>query len=190
MRWEELFAELEGHWDALSASERAGEIAERTRAELARVQLMDRLRASLGREVLLTLANGQRVSGELRRVGADFVLIGGGRVELLAVVSSVVAVSGLADQSRTAEQAGPVATRLGIGSALRRIARDRLPVSVALVAGGEVHGTPRRVGADFVEIAEHPAGAMSRADEIVRVSALPFRAIAVVRREVEPDPAV
>jgi hypothetical protein len=48
--------------------------------------------------------------------------------------------------------------RLGLGSALRGVAEERDPVLVHLLDGGTVRGTPRRVGADFVELADPDDG--------------------------------
>jgi hypothetical protein len=54
-------------------------------------------------------------------------------------------------------------------------------VVVGLVDGGAVTGTVDRVGADFVEVAEHGPGEPRRQREVSGVRAVAFAAIAVVR---------
>jgi hypothetical protein len=74
-----------------------------------------------------------------------------------------------------------VFARLGLGSALRAIARDRVQVVIGLLDGSAVTGTVDRVGSDFVEVAEHGPGEPRRRSEVSGVRAVPFAAVAVVR---------
>ena len=74
MRWDDLFADLEAQADALDRAERSGEVAERTRFELASIGMLDRLRPARGGAVRLQLAGGGFVAGTLERVGVDWVL--------------------------------------------------------------------------------------------------------------------
>src|SRR5215210_1702963 len=59
MRWERLFAELEAEAAELSERRRDAEIADRTRAELARTHWLDRVRASTGTTVRLRLLGAE-----------------------------------------------------------------------------------------------------------------------------------
>jgi hypothetical protein len=186
VRWEELFADLEREWDSLAGAERRAEIAERTRAEFARLRLLDRLRGSEGRRVGLVTRRGQQVDGVLTRVGADFVLLTTDRRELLVPVAAIAAATGLAAASVAEQEAGAVRARLGLGSVLRRIAADR---SVVTVVGPEDTvrvGTVQRVGADFLELAEHPAEETPHPRNTRGVVLVPFAAIVLVRRESPP----
>jgi len=78
-------------------------------------------------------------------------------------------------------EGGQVFARLGLGSALRGIARDRLPVQVVLTDGSVLAGTLDRVGSDFVELTEH--GEVRRRGEVTGVRTVPFVAIALLRSE-------
>ena len=63
MRWEGLFADLEGQLAAEQRRERDDEVAERTRRERALVTLASRLAAAVGDHVGLGLVGGHRVEG-------------------------------------------------------------------------------------------------------------------------------
>jgi hypothetical protein len=52
---------------------------------------------------------------------------------------------------------------------------------VVLDDGGALTGTLDRVGADHVELAEHPAGMPRRSEAVQGVTAVAIAAIAVVR---------
>ena len=63
MRWDRLFADLEGQLAAGERRELDDEVAERTRRERALVPLAERLASAFGSEVVLGLVGGVRVSG-------------------------------------------------------------------------------------------------------------------------------
>ncbi|MGB7817393.1 MAG: hypothetical protein WBL35_01485, partial [Ornithinibacter sp.] len=73
MRWEGLFADLEGQLAAEERRELDSEVAERTRRERALVELGARL-AATDAELVVTLAGGSRVAGSVADLGADWVL--------------------------------------------------------------------------------------------------------------------
>jgi hypothetical protein len=75
-----------------------------------------------------------------------------------------------------------VARGFGLGAALRAVSRDRAVVDVVEVDGSGVTGTIDGVGQDYVEVAEHSAELPRRAQNVVGVRAIPFAAIALVRR--------
>lgn len=179
MRWEELFRDLDGEWEATSSAGQLVEVADRTRTELARIALLDRLRASLGRPVRLHTVAGE-VAGELRRVARDCVLVQG-RVEVLVPVTAVLGAEGLAAGSVPGELVGEVDRRLGMASLLRAVARDRAAVTVRRAGASSVHGTPQRVGADFLDLAVHPEGEPPRRGTVTGQLVVPFAAVAAVR---------
>jgi hypothetical protein len=183
MRWDALFADLSAQAEALERADRDVEIADRTRIEIAAVPLRDRLAAAAGQPVRLRCAAGVAVTGRLAQVGPDWALVdeGGGR-EALVRLAAVLAVGGVSRRAVDAAPAGSVASRLGVRHVLRGIARDRSAVLVALADGTSVTGTIDRVGADFLELAVHPAGESRRRGDVVDVSVVAVGAVSTVRR--------
>lgn len=179
MRWEGLFADLEGQLAAGERRELDDEVAERTRRERALVPLPARLAAALGAQVTLTVGGGHRLSGELLDLGEEWVLIRPALSghETLVPVAAVVAVSGLALRSEPPR----LARRFGLGYALRALSRDRATVAVRLDGGGQlVVGTIDAVGADHVDVAEHPEGLPRRRSNVTALTTVPFAAIVSV----------
>ncbi|MPZ96385.1 MAG: hypothetical protein GEU96_16085 [Propionibacteriales bacterium] len=181
MRWDDLFGDLEREWEAAAAAEQQAETAELTRAELAQVALVDRLRGSVGCALRIHTVGGH-AAGELARVAGDCVLLQQATTELLVPLAAVTAVEGLADATVPPGLVGAVESRLGFASLLRAVARDRSEVTVQRTSGHAVHGTPTRVGSDFVELALHEPGEVPRPGAVTGVLAVPFAAVSVVRR--------
>lgn len=184
-RWESLFADLETQAAALDVAERAVEVDERTRMEVGRVRLLDRLRPAVGAVLRLRCIGDERVIGPLARVGPDWLLIldeAGG--EAVIVTAAVLSISGLGRLSAVPESETVVESRLGLRHALRGIARDRSPVRISVLDGTTIDGTIDRLGADFVEIAQHPTGELRRRDQVRDVALVPLAALAVVRRRI------
>lgn len=182
MRWDGLFADLEAQAAALDRAERAGEVEERTRTEIGAQRLRDRLRAAVDSDLGLICTGGLSVSGVLRRVGSDWLLVdeGGGR-ECLVPLAAVQSVRGVGRQVVT-EIEGVVESRLGLRHALRGIARDRSAVRLHLADGSTLAATLDRVGADFVEAALHPAGEARRPADVREVRLVVLEALVAVRR--------
>jgi hypothetical protein len=150
VRWDRLFTDLEAEASELSERERDAEIADRTRAELARTRWADRVRASTGSTVRLRLLGADLVEGAVLQVAADWLLLRAGAHDVLVPLHSVVGVEGV---TTTSEPLTAVAAATPTwASAWRVLARDRAPVRVVRVGGSTVHGVPTRVGADFVEL--------------------------------------
>jgi hypothetical protein len=179
MRWEGLFADLEGQWEAEQRRELDAEVAERTRRELAAVALLDRLLAHRGSRVELRLLTGRTLTAEVLDVGADWVLGRPGparHTELLVPAAALVGLGGLsvrAGHDRTAR-------RFGVGYALRGLARDRAPVVLTDVSGLVLTGTVDRVGADHLDLAEHPRDEPRRAANVTARRTVPFAAVVCV----------
>lgn len=183
MRWQNLFADLEGELDALEAAERWGEVAERTRAELAVLAWADRL-ADAGREVALELLGGGTVHGEVAVVGAGWAVLAATRRSVpgpvaLVRLDAVLSAQGLGHRSRVPARS-EVARRLSFAAALRRVARDRSAVALGLVDGRRLVGTLDAVGADHLDLAEHPADEPRRPARVSRVLTVPLAAVASV----------
>jgi hypothetical protein len=178
MRWEGLFADLEGQLAAEQRRERDDEVAERTRRERALVTLTGRLAAAVGAPVRLGLVGGRQVDGHLHDLGEDWLLTRttDGR-ELLVATAAVVTVRVLGPQSASAR----TARRFGLGYALRALSRDRATVAVSLVGGGApLLGTIDAVGADHLDLAEHDEAVPRRRENVRAVATVPFAALVAV----------
>jgi hypothetical protein len=182
VRWQQLFDDLEAQLEAQEAAEFQAEVSDRTRYEIGRLRLVDRLRPAVGREIEVRCLGAGSVRGRLARVGADWVLLEeeAGRQGLLSC-AAVMAVAGLGAVSTTPGSEGVVQSRLDLRHAVRGVARDRSQVQAVLLDGSTVAGTVDRVGADFVELAEHPEGEPRRAVAVRRVRTVPVSALALVR---------
>ena len=179
-RWERLFADLEAQYDAAADAEFGGEVADRSRREMALVKLADRARSTTG-DVQLGLAGADVLHGRVVACAPDWVLIATEAAEVLVPLAAVTWVRGL---SATAETpASAVAARLTLGHALRGLARDRAETTVLLRSGERLTGTVDRVGADFIDVAEHALGEPRRAGAVRAVRTVPFAALAALRRQ-------
>ena len=154
MTWEaELFAlldDLEQQADALYAVEREAELADRSRAAYREVTLASRLMASVGGEVRLEVAGVGMVGGVLDRVADGWCVLSGIAQDWVVCLPAVLAVYDGAERSLP-ERAWPPVARLGLGSALRRLADAGERCVLHLRSGTAYDAALRRVGADFVE---------------------------------------
>ena len=182
MRWEDLFADLSGQADEAERLTLEAEVVDRTRRELARVRLYDRLGAAVGARLRLVLLGGAVVDGVLLDVGPDWCLVAeaAGR-RALVPLGAVALVAGLGRRSTPPGTEGAVASRRTLAHALRALARDRAEVIAVLLDGSSRVGTPDRVGSDYVELAEHLPGEARRPGAVTGVLAVPFAAIALLR---------
>jgi hypothetical protein len=160
MRWEEqlfeLFDDLESQASALYDVERGAELVDRSRAEYHHVALASRLVASVGSVVALEVTGVGRVEGELRRTGDGWCLLSGHQQDWILRTARIQVVHGASDRS-VPEVAWSPLQRLGLGSALRRLAESQARCLVHLVDGAQHEAVVRRVGQDFAEV-ESPAG--------------------------------
>lgn len=186
MRWERLFEDLEAQAEAAERAELDAEVAERSRFEVGRLRLADRLRPAVGRQLRLTCRGAGALTGELVRLGTGWLLLTeSAHRDVLVAVDAVTSISGLPARSAPApNESGAkarIAARLDLRAALRGLGRDRAGVQAMLVDGERVSGTIDRVGADFVELAEHPQGEVRRPAAVLGVRTIPLPAIACVR---------
>jgi hypothetical protein len=199
MRWDRLFADLEARFDELADAEAAAEQADRERVAIGAVRATQRLAGSIDQEIRVRLAGGSAVSGVLRTVGPDWLLLteAQGR-DCMVALTAVTAVEGLT--ASTGPEMSGLALRLDLRRALRGLARDRSPVAVAMtgwtggsagsgvgagsygpVGSGELTGTIDRVGADFIEVAVHAAWEPRRAGTVRSVALVPLAGVVLVR---------
>lgn len=173
MRWELLFDDLHSQLEAAERDLVEAGIGDLVEAEAATIPLVDRLRAAIGRPVRLTVAGAGQVAGVVRDAGAGWLLVVEGDREALVPTAAIRTVAPL---GHGAPPAGPVRSRLGLGHALRALARAREPLRVDLCDGHGLRGTLVRVGADHVDLRTDAAGAD------LPVLTVPFGALAAVRR--------
>lgn len=183
MRWDALFSDLEAQ---LAASERMNldaEIADRMRAELAGVELSDRLRGSLGLLVGVQVSSGSVFEGRLTHAGSEALVLQDLRHQILVPYAAAVRYVGLSP--RSVGEPSLVRQRLGLASALRGLARDRTQLSVlaARGAGAETsfHGVIDRVGRDHLDLAATEVGADRRPSNVRQMVTLPIAALAAVK---------
>jgi hypothetical protein len=179
----DVLVDLEQQADGLALERRDAEVAELARAEYAQVDLIARLHASVGDQVVIGLPGVRqdgrepRLEGRLRRVGAGWCLLDDGRSEWLLRVAALVVLEGLAVRGAALE-GRPLTARLGLGSALRRVAETRAEAVVHLCDGRLLVGTLARVGADFLDL--RSVGEQG-APAVARSTTVPFSALAAVR---------
>jgi hypothetical protein len=181
-RWEALFADLDAEFEAAEAAELDAEVRDRARREVARLHLADRLAPAVGHPVVVTVRGAGAVRGRLADAAPEWLLVSEPpALDCLVPAAAVLAVSGLGAASVEPGTGSRVAARLTLGYALRGLARRRTPVALTLVDGSALDGTFDRVGGDFVELAEHPAGEARRPGAVRAVRTVPFHAIGAVR---------
>jgi hypothetical protein len=197
VRWEALFNDLEMQWEAAEAAELAAEVADRTRREVARLRLVDRLRPCIGEALRFGTAGasptreGGALAGRLLALGADWLLIEEqGAREALVPARAILWVDGLSSASARPGHEGRLAARLDLRYALRGLCRDRAVLAVTLVDGALLRGLAHRVGADFLELTDAPTDAEAHWDGPSgpsggrggrRVRTIALDAVAVVR---------
>jgi len=153
--WDEqlfvLFDDLEGQAAALYELERDAELIDRSRAAYHYVTLDSRLVASAGGQVSLDVQGAGRVEGELQRIGTGWCLVSGHAQDWIVRTACIQVVHGASDRS-VPEVAWSPLHKLGVASALRRLAESQVRCVVHVVDGGQHEAVVCRVGADFVEI--------------------------------------
>jgi hypothetical protein len=179
MRWERLFDDLEAQLEGGARDEFDAEVADRTRREVARVRLFDRIRSAGDRPLRLTVIGAGNLGGTVRRVGQGWLLIEIDQGDAVVTEPAILAVEGLAVAAT--EPGSAVEARTTIGHILRALARDRSPVRIVLRDGSPVAGTIDRVGADFIDLAEHAADEPRRPAAVSAHRTLAFAAISTVR---------
>jgi hypothetical protein len=180
VRWDDLFADLDGQLLAGQGAALQAELTERTRAEHARRMLVERLTAHVGRDVTVGVAGVGPVAGRLvDAVGAWLVVAEGAGRCVLVPARAWRWVDGL---SRSVEApASAVTRRSSLGSALRALAARRAAVTLHLPDGTALTGTIDRVAADHLDLALHTPGEPRRRGSVTGVRVVPQACIVAVR---------
>lgn len=182
MRWQELFADLEGQVRAQERLDLDSEVADRTRAEVASLTLESRLRGQLSKPLTCTVVGVGDVCGVLQRVGSGWLLLASPE-ETVIPLSAVSAAWNLLPTAIGREGMDLVSRRVSLTAVIRALARDRSPVVLRLCDGQSVTGTPERVGADFVDISVHDLDVAPRQGQVRSQATISFDAVALVQRK-------
>lgn len=154
--WDEslfaVFDDLEQQADALFDAEREGELADLARAEYAEVTLASRLMAAVDEHVCLEVRAVGRLDGRLTRVASEWVVLLVGSASWVVPLDAVAAVRLPTDRAVPEVAWSAVARRLGLRSALRRLADAAEPCVVHTREGTQPRGRIFRVGQDFFEL--------------------------------------
>lgn len=154
VRWEALFADLEGQFAAAAQAGREDEIIDLTEAEMATSTLADRLRARVGGLLNVRLVGGTLARGEVLDATPQWLLLAEQGRRVLVPLHAVVAAWPLGE---VAPEASVTERRLRLTHVLRAIAREGAAVLVR-TADGDHRGWLTRVGADHVDLRVDDAG--------------------------------
>jgi hypothetical protein len=156
-----LFEDLEQQAAGMHLAARDAELADRARGEYAAVTFADRVHASVGLRVVLSLRGGDLVEGALTQAGVDWCTLLGGGGPWLVRLDAVSGASGMSARA-VPEAARSALARLGFGAALHRLAEESAEEVLLHLGGGPaLRVRVLRIGADFVEVqrTEGPAAA-------------------------------
>ena len=108
MDWEAMIADLESSFDAERRADLVAQSAELAEAEHASIELVDRLRGSVGRLIHLRTRGGVPVDGVVCRVEPSYVLVDeGDGLPAVVPVSAVATVVSLAGRRPGMVAVGP-----------------------------------------------------------------------------------
>lgn len=187
VRWDELFADLEGQLEhGLGAEEREAELEEE-RLRVGRASLRDRIAALAATPDALRvrLVDGSVVELVPRTVGRDWVsgdLVGtlAQAVLPLHAVAALLPTPAQVQQSLEPVSLGAVTDRIGLAFVLRDLARRRRTLQLT-TPSGVLAGTVDRVGKDHLDLAVHPADGWRRAAAVARIEVLALAQVLLVR---------
>lgn len=187
MRWDELFADLEGQLeDGLGGEERELRVEEE-RLRVGRATMRDRVSsiAALHEPLRMRLAGGAVHALTPRTVGRDWVsgdLAGTAAqaVVPLAAVAALLPTSQQLERSLEPAGGGGVTDRLGLAFVLRDLARRRRVVQLH-TRSGTTTGTLDRVGRDHLDVAVHPVDQWRRASDVHHVEVLALAELLLLR---------
>lgn len=163
MRWDRLFADLEGQVADLELEQRDALVTELRDGEWAETSWRD----LVGGHVVLEVTGLGRVEGEAQLVNEHVVHLVSGRAEHVVAGAAVLEVIA---SERRASAPTPVTSRLGWGHVLRAARDDGDRTLLTRTDGVSVDGTVDVVGRDFVTM-RSGAG---------RTRTVPFAAIAAL----------
>src|SRR6185312_15019652 len=111
MRWDALFEDLEAQLHAADRLELEAEVNERARMELAAVDLANRLRGQMGKQLRVSVGENLKFDGALAHVGSTWLVLNEGVRSVLVPVAAVQLIEGM---GRHAAADASAARRLGL----------------------------------------------------------------------------
>lgn len=188
MRWDDLFADLEGQLEQELGAEDLDLAAEEERLRLGRLGLRDRVAGLVGATPAVELRDGSVIRLRIETIGRDWV---SGTVVAARATSCVLPLDAVAAivpdrEALAASLAAPtehpdaLSRRLSLSFVLRDLCRRRSAVDV-LTATRSLHGTIDRVGRDHLDLAEHEAGEPRRAAAVRATRIVPFTQLLALR---------
>lgn len=195
VRWDSLFDDLAGQFDARLEAERAQDAVDDERLRVARLTLRDRLLAlaqglEAGDRIGLELVTGERIEIVPVEFGADW-LAADFAAPVRRYRACVVPVSGITSlllsrrlisvslADRAAHPAS-LSERIGLPMALRDLARRRGHCEITTTRGS-FRGTIDRVGRDHLDLAEHDGDIPRRESTLLGTRILRLEDITLVR---------
>ncbi|AWB93007.1 hypothetical protein [Aeromicrobium chenweiae] len=163
MRWDRLFADLEGQAAELELEERDALVGDLSDGDWAETSWRD----LLGGRVAVEVRGAGRLEGEVTLVNDSVIRLRGDAIDH---VVATAAVTGVHEAQRRADEPTLVGARLGWGQVLRALRDAGEEVLVRLVDGTRRDGVVDVVGRDFVRL---------RTDS-GREQVVPWTALAVV----------
>jgi hypothetical protein len=187
VRWDELFADLEGQLEhGLGAEEREAQLEEE-RLRVGRASLRDRIAAvATGGDPLgVRLVDGARLDLVPRTVGRDWASgdLSGSAAQVvlpLQAVAALLPTPAQVERSLEPVAVGTVTDRISLAFVLRDLARRRRILQLTTL-GGVLTGTVDRVGRDHLDVAVHPADAFRRDSAVSRIEVLALSRLLLVR---------
>lgn len=183
MRWDALFDDMEAQLASNDRLELESEISERSRADVAGMELSDRLRGSVGLRIGVRVASGKVFDGTLSHAGSQSLVLNDQQHQVLIPYAAVSRYRGLGRLALA--EPSSVRRKLGLASALRGLARDRAGLAVFVIGGtsGEttLNGVIDRVGRDYFDLAVTPPGESRRATNVSQIATVPIAALEALR---------
>ncbi|WP_411373730.1 hypothetical protein ACLH0K_11490 [Arthrobacter sp. MPF02] len=182
MRWAALFDDIESQFSESGRLSLESEVNERSRIEMVSAGFADRLRGALGCRIAVHLMSGDTIHGVVSYAGADALVLDEDPHQVLVPYSAAARFVGLGRSLRA--EASQVRRGLGLGNALRALARDRAELTVTLGSSAgnlRMEGVIDRVGKDYLDLAAVTPGEARRSCHVSHVSTIPFSALLAIR---------
>lgn len=195
VRWDSLFDDLAGQFDARVEAERAQEAIDDERVRVSRLSLRDRLVAlsqglGEGERIGMELITGEIIEIIPIEFGADWfaadfaVPVRHYRACIIPVagISSILLTSAQVAVSLAERPVHPtlLTERIGLPMALRDLARRRVHCEMTSIRG-TFRGTIDRVGRDHLDLAEHDGDSPRRESGLTRHRILRLEDLTLVR---------